>query len=106
MKKEIKDNSVEKVLLEILQNSRPATFLKKRQVFSCEFCEIYKNTLFYGTPPWAASDAERERERKRKREREREREREVIHYFRQNVHYTNNMKYDSLSSTRISRSKL
>ena len=26
MKKEIKDNSVEKVLLEILQNSRPATF--------------------------------------------------------------------------------
>ena len=96
MKKEIKDNSVEKVLFEILQNSRPATFLKKRQVFSCEFCEIYKNTLFYGTPPWAASDAERERER----------EREVIHYFRQNVHYTNNMKYDSLSSTRISRSKL
>ena len=92
MKKEIKDNSVEKVLLEILQNSRPATFLKKRQVFSCEFCEIYKNTLFYGTPPWAASDAERERE--------------VIQYFRQNVHYTNNMKYDSLSSTRISRSKL
>ena len=25
------------------------------QVFSCEFCEIFKNTLFYRTPPAAAS---------------------------------------------------
>ena len=37
---------------------RPATLLKKRllvQVFSCEFCEISKNT-FYRTPPVAASE--------------------------------------------------
>ena len=25
------------------------------QVFSCEFCEIFKNTRFYRTPPVAAS---------------------------------------------------
>ena len=25
------------------------------QVFSCEFCEISKNTFFYRTPPVAAS---------------------------------------------------
>ena len=33
-------------------------FIKKEsltQVFSCEFCEISKNTFFYGTPPVAAS---------------------------------------------------
>ena len=26
------------------------------QVFSCEFCEIYKNTFFHRTTPVAASD--------------------------------------------------
>ena len=26
------------------------------QVFSCEFCEISKNTFFYRTPPVVASD--------------------------------------------------
>ena len=33
-------------------------FIKKEtlaQVFSREFCEIYKNTFFYSTPPVAAS---------------------------------------------------
>ena len=25
------------------------------QVFPCEYCEICKNTFFYGTPPVAAS---------------------------------------------------
>ena len=37
---------------------RPSTLLKKKlaQVFSCEFCEIFKNTFFYRTPPVAASD--------------------------------------------------
>ena len=32
-------------------NKRPATLLKKTlaQVFSCEFCEISKNTFFHGT---------------------------------------------------------
>ena len=33
-------------------------FIKKdtlTQVFSCEFCEIFKNTFSYGTPPVAAS---------------------------------------------------
>ena len=34
-------------------------FIKKQilaQVFSCEFCEISKNTIFYRTPPVAASE--------------------------------------------------
>ena len=52
-----------KKLLEILQNSQENTcakvsFLKKEalaQVFSCEFCEISKNTFSYRTPPMAAS---------------------------------------------------
>ena len=33
---------------------KPATLLKKEalaQVFSCEFWEIFKNTIFYRTPP-------------------------------------------------------
>ena len=34
---------------------RPAILLKKRQVFSCEFCEISKTTFSYRTPPVAAS---------------------------------------------------
>ena len=37
----------------------PATLLKKEtlvQVFSCEFCEISKNTFSYRTPPVAASE--------------------------------------------------
>ena len=37
---------------------QPATLLKKEtptHVFSCEFCEIFKNTIFYRTPPAAAS---------------------------------------------------
>ena len=55
-------------LLKISQNSQENTcarvffdkkeslsfFLKKEslaQVFSCEFCEIFKNTFFYRTPP-------------------------------------------------------
>ena len=29
---------------------RPATLLEKRQVFSCEFCEISKNTFFHRAP--------------------------------------------------------
>ena len=39
-------------------------FIKKEiptQVFSCEFCEIFKNTFFYRTP-LVASSAIRERE--------------------------------------------
>ena len=43
-----------------LANHRPgpATLLRKKtlaQVFSCEFCEIYKNTFYYRTPLVAAS---------------------------------------------------
>ena len=32
---------------------RPATLLEETptQVFSCEFCEIFKNTFSYETPP-------------------------------------------------------
>ena len=36
----------------------PATLLRKKtlaQVFSCEFCEICKNTFYYRTPLVAAS---------------------------------------------------
>ena len=38
---------------------RPATLSRKKtlaQVFSCEICEIYKNTFYYRTPLVAASD--------------------------------------------------
>ena len=38
--------------------SRAASLLKKEtstQVFSCEYCEIFKNSFFYGTAPGAAS---------------------------------------------------
>ena len=34
-------------------------FIKKESlalVFSCEFCEIFKNTFFYRAPPMAASN--------------------------------------------------
>ena len=34
-------------------------FIKKETlalVFSCEFCEIFKNTFFYRTPPVAPSE--------------------------------------------------
>ena len=55
--------SVKKVFLKILQNSQENTgdtcnFIKKEtlaQVFSCEFCEIFKNTLFTGHPWTTAS---------------------------------------------------
>ena len=41
-----------------LNNKVTATLLKNRlaQVFSCEFCEIFKNTFFYRTPPVAPSE--------------------------------------------------
>ena len=68
--------SVKKVFLKVTQNSkentcarvfffdkvaslRPATLLKTEtlaQVFSCEFCQISKNTFSYRTPPMAASE--------------------------------------------------
>ena len=63
-------NSVKKMLLEILKNSQENTcarvsFLIKLkaevQVFSCEFCEISKNTFSYRTPPVAASNKYRMR---------------------------------------------
>ena len=61
--------SVKKVLLEISQNSQENTCARVSilikieiikietlaQVFSCEFCEISKNTFSYRTPPVAAS---------------------------------------------------
>ena len=66
--------SVENVFLEILQNSQENTSVKSlfllelpalacnfiqkmalAHVFSCEFCEIFKNTFPYRTPPMAAS---------------------------------------------------
>ena len=52
--------SIKKVFLEISQNCRPqvCNIIKEEtlaQVFSCEFGEISKNTLFYRTPLVAAS---------------------------------------------------
>ena len=61
--------SVKKMFLEILRNSKETpvpeilfwqkcNFGKKEtlaQLFSCEFCKISKNTLFYWTPPVPAS---------------------------------------------------
>ena len=66
---------VKKVFLKISQNTQKTpvsesfflirlqaqacNFIKKEtqaQVFSCEFCEIFKNSLFYRTPPVAASN--------------------------------------------------
>ena len=53
--------SVKKVFLEVSQNSQEVAggaacnFIKKEtlaQVFSCEFCEISKNTLFTEHPRW------------------------------------------------------
>ena len=37
---------------------KACNFIKKEslaQVFSCEFCEIFKNTYFYRTPPMATT---------------------------------------------------
>ena len=65
------DKNVETFMLQLcydknstktLSNHRPeaCNFRKKeketlRQVFSCEFCEIYNNTFYYRTPLVAAS---------------------------------------------------
>ena len=41
----------------VLENFETCNFIKKEtlaQVFYCEFCEIFKNTFFYRTPPVAA----------------------------------------------------
>ena len=67
---------VEKLPFKISQNSQDNTcarvsilikslfynFIKKEtptQVFSCEFCEIFKNNFFHRTPPVAASEPEK-----------------------------------------------
>ena len=41
----------------LINQPQPATLLKKAltQVFSCEFCEIFKNTFSYKKPPVATS---------------------------------------------------
>ena len=45
------------IFLMKFQAWRPATLIKETptRVFSCEICEIFKNTAFYRTPPVAAS---------------------------------------------------
>ena len=63
---------VKKVFLKMSHNSQENTcarvwpeacnFIKKEtlaHMFSCEFCEIFKKTFFYRTPPMAASDWKR-----------------------------------------------
>ena len=55
--------SIKKLFLESSQNSKENTsvrvsFLIKgllAQILSCEFCEIFKNNFFHGTPSVAAS---------------------------------------------------
>ena len=44
------------LFLKSLQTEDLQLYLKKSpaQVFSCEVCEIFKNTFFYGTTPVAA----------------------------------------------------
>ena len=39
--------------------SLPLEISQNPQVFSCEFCEIYKNTYYYRTLPVAASECSR-----------------------------------------------
>ena len=43
-----------------LHVSKPASLLKgeTNKIFSCEYCEIFKNSLFYRTPLVAASGIE------------------------------------------------
>ena len=62
--------SVEKMFLEISQNSQETPVPESRRlqacnfitkeilakVFSCEFCKISRNTFFYRTPPVAVSE--------------------------------------------------
>ena len=51
------------VFLKISQNSQekqPLSFIKKEilaQVYSCEFCEIFKDVFFYRTTSVAASES-------------------------------------------------
>ena len=48
-------SSVKKVLLKISQNSQKNTFIKKEtaaQVFSCGFCEIFRNSFFKEHLEW------------------------------------------------------
>ena len=55
-KKENTDTGVN--FLNKVTGLRSATLLKEEtpiQVFSCEFCEIFKNTFFCRTPPVAVS---------------------------------------------------
>ena len=50
----------EKICLEAVAQPEACNFTKKEtlaQVFSCEFCEISKNTFFYRTPLVAAFGA-------------------------------------------------
>ena len=57
----ISQNSQENIFARVFFNKvaglRPATLLKKRlaQLFSCEFCEISKNTFSHRTTPVIAS---------------------------------------------------
>ena len=53
-------NLCQSLFLNNVADLRPATLLKKEtlaQVFSCDFCEISKNTFYYKIPLVAASDS-------------------------------------------------
>ena len=45
------------ILARVLQASNFIKIETLAHVFSCEFCEIFKNTSSYRTPPVAASEA-------------------------------------------------
>ena len=52
-----RENIFARVFFNKVAGLRPATLLKKRlaQLFSCEFCEISKNTFSHRTTPVIAS---------------------------------------------------
>ena len=54
-----KENTCNRVSFLIKLQGSACNFIKKdtlTQVFSCEFCEIFKNTFSYRTSPVAASE--------------------------------------------------
>ena len=59
--------SAKQVFLKTSQNLQNCNFIKKEtlaQVFSCEFCDISKNTFSYRTTPVATSEKQKEESRK------------------------------------------
>ena len=101
--------SVEKVFSEILQKSRPPTLLKDRlwhRCFPVNFAKFLRKSFFTEHLQWLLLiHTERDKEGQRDRDRETERQRGE-RLRKENVWRADNLKYDSLSLTRISCNKL